>query len=52
MDKGDWQAMVHEVSKSQIQLNGNHFHFFHFESRCRCKELPLEFMWRSEKLHV
>ena len=25
---------------------------FHFQSRCRCKELPLEFMWRSEKLHV
>ena len=25
---------------------------FHFQPRCRCKELPLEFMWRSEKLHV
>ena len=30
MDKGDWQAMVHEVSKSQIRLSDNHFHVFTF----------------------
>ena len=27
MDRGAWQATVHEIAKSQTQLNNQHFHF-------------------------
>ena len=27
MDRGDWQATIHGVTKSWIQLSNEHFHF-------------------------
>ena len=39
MDRGAWQAIVHEVAKSQTQLSNLHFHFHKKKNNNQCIKL-------------